>query len=97
MPAKNKIRGNKLEYEVVNLARSLGFKAKRAWGSDGRSLGLSKEVDVLMGETTIQCKRRKRFPEWLRKDKEIDWQVVREDRGEIMVLLPLNTLLEMVI
>ncbi len=41
-----KQKGNRIERECVNLAKGYGFKSKRAWGSDGRSLGWHEEVDM---------------------------------------------------
>ena len=41
-----KQKGNRIERECVNLAKGYGLETKRAWGSDGRSLGWSEEVDM---------------------------------------------------
>jgi len=41
-----KQKGNRIERECVNLTKGYGINAKRAWGSDGRSLGWSEEVDL---------------------------------------------------
>ena len=41
---RNKIRGNNLEREIVNDAKKIGLSAKRAYASDGRSLGKSEVV-----------------------------------------------------
>ena len=41
-----KQKGNRIERECVNIAKESGIEAKRAWGSDGRSLGWTEEVDV---------------------------------------------------
>ena len=41
-----KQKGNRIERECVNLAKGYGFKSRRAWGSDGRSLGWHEEVDM---------------------------------------------------
>ena len=48
MASKSKAKGNRFEKECVDIAESHGFAAKRAWGSDGRSLGLSPEVDIVV-------------------------------------------------
>ena len=65
MAHKNKIRGNNLEREIVNSAKEVGLSAKRAYASDGRSLGKSEVVDVLVEDITIQAKRRKKIAAWL--------------------------------
>ena len=49
MPSPSKAKGNRFEREIVNKMTSLGIKAKRAWGSNGVSLGMHEEVDVLIG------------------------------------------------
>ena len=45
MPSKNKARGNALERKIVKLAEAHGVDARRAWGSDGRSMGYTEDVD----------------------------------------------------
>ena len=48
MTHPNKVRGNNLEREIVNKAKAKGLSAKRAYASDGRSLGKSEVVDVMV-------------------------------------------------
>jgi Holliday junction resolvase len=43
-----KQKGNRIERECVNTAKGFGFESKRAWGSDGRSLGWHEEVDMVI-------------------------------------------------
>ena len=50
VPSKSKAKGNRFEREVVKLAKEYGLESKRAWGSDGRSLGLHPEVDITIEE-----------------------------------------------
>ena len=96
MTAKNKRRGNVLENEVVAAAIKAGFDdAVRAWGSDGRALGQHPEVDVMINGWTIQCKRRKRLPQWLTPNENVDFQVVRQDRDKPYAIVPLALFLEM--
>jgi hypothetical protein len=46
---RNKQRGSELERESVDLAKEYEtLVAFRSWGSDGRSMGLSEEVDVVL-------------------------------------------------
>ena len=62
MSHPSKIKGNKFERDVVKKAELFEIDGKRAWASDGRSLGLDPEVDVVIGskkykdEMHIQCK-----------------------------------------
>ena len=95
---KNKIRGNNLEREIVNTAKEVGLSAKRAYASDGRSLGKSEVVDVIVENTTIQAKRRKKVAQWLYPDyhgDDVDVVVTRMDRKEALAILPLQRLLEL--
>ena len=48
MTHRNKVKGNTYERELVNQAKDIGLEAKRAWASDGRSLGLHEEVDLVI-------------------------------------------------
>ena len=43
MPHPSKAKGNRLERDVVNKLKESGIKAKRSWGSDGRSMGWRKK------------------------------------------------------
>ena len=93
MTAKNKRRGNILEHEVVAAAKEAGLDAVRAWGSDGRALGEHAEVDVMIGTWKVQCKRRKRLPQWLTPSEHVDIQIVRQDRDIPYVVMPLEVFL----
>jgi len=93
MTHKNKIRGNNLEREIVNTAKDMGLSAKRAYASDGRSLGKSEVVDVMVENTTIQAKRRKKVAQWLYPDfhgDDVDAVVTRMDRKEPLAIIPLK-------
>lgn len=105
MPSKSKAKGNTYEREVVKQLQDHGFMdVKRAWGSDGRSLGWDEKVDVvgslkLKDESQklvkIQCKRRKRIPKWLGLES-VDMVMVREDRGESIVVMFLEEFMEII-
>jgi len=77
-----KIKGNKLEWDVVRLARDQGLRA-------GRSI-LSLGVDVRINDKKISCKRRKKFTGMLKEFvAELDGHdavFCREDRGKIVVI-----------
>ena len=94
MSHPSKIKGNKFERDCCNKAELFEIPAKRAWASDGRSLGLDSEVDIVIGdkeykdEMHIQCKIRKRLPEYIfPKNDVIDSHLIREDRGEAYIVL----------
>ena len=96
MPSKSKAKGNRFERLCVDIAKRHGLSSQRAWGSDGRSMGEHQEVDIKIEEYKLQCKTRKRVAKWLKPSKEVDAQVVKEDGGEVFVIQPLETWLEMV-
>ena len=53
MTHPNKVKGNKFERDCVKTAELRGLIAKRAWASDGRSLGYSSERDIIIKTVII--------------------------------------------
>ena len=72
MSSKSKAKGNRFENECCSIAEQSEFSAKRAWGSDGRSLGKSPEVDIIIGYKDcyfdIQCKVRNKIAQYIHID-----------------------------
>jgi Holliday junction resolvase len=98
MAHKNKIRGNNLEREIVNQSKEEGLSAKRAYASDGRSLGYSEVVDCVVEDWTIQAKRRKKIAQWLYPENhgdDVDAVVTRMDRKEALIVFPLKKWIKM--
>mgnify|MGYP003131741959 CR=1 FL=1 len=101
MASKSKIKGNTYERELVNYFIDQGFVSERARGSDGRSLGMAEDVDgyIKITEDGLkikwQAKRRKSIPKWLACGNS-DIVLVREDRGDSHVVLPLETFIELI-
>ena len=94
MTHPSKVKGNAYERELVNQAKDSGLEAIRAWGSDGRSIGHTEGVDVLLdGKRRVQAKRMRKLPVWCIKlvsyllTCEADAVVFRGDGGESFVLL----------
>ena len=87
MTHPSKRKGNGYERELVNQARESGLVAERAYASNGRSLGHSEEVDLLVDGKRIQAKRRKTLPAYLRPTDGVDAVAFREDGGETLVLV----------
>lgn len=87
MPSPSKVKGNKFERDCVNKAKEFELKAVRAWGSDGRSLGLKEDVDMILEGFHAQCKIRKRLAKWVLPPESCDIAIVREDRGETYVTI----------
>ena len=90
MTHPSKVKGNRYEREVVKLAQEVGLRAKRSWGSDGRSMGLHEEVDLIIEDWSVQSKIRKRIAKWLKPSDFVDAQVVRENNGDSYVVLRLE-------
>ena len=94
MPSPSKAKGNRFEREIVNKLTSLGITAKRAWGSNGASLGMHEEVDVLVGNSfKIQAKCRKKIASFLIPTEHVDAVVCKQDRGEILIIMRLDDVL----
>jgi len=100
MTAKNKLRGNRFEYRIVDRAKDKGFDAERAWGSDGKSLGLTHDVDAVIRTKKktwkLQMKKRKSIAGYVKPSENVDAQVIGEDRQEPLVIIPLCTFLELI-
>ena len=91
-PSKNK--GNRFERLVVNTAKEAGFKAIRAYASDGRSLGEAPDVDCLVGGFKIQCKTRKHIANWIKVPESCDATAVKENRGRTFIVLSYDDCLD---
>ena len=88
MPNRSKEKGNRFERYIVNLCEQTDIPAKRSWGSDGRSLGLHEEVDIVIdSDITVQAKCRHRLPAYILHSPNIDMQVIKQDRGDTMVVM----------
>ena len=94
MSHPSKIKGNKFERDCCKLAETFEIPSKRAWGSDGRSMGLHQEVDIVIGdkkykdECNCQCKIRKRLPDYIfPKTNVVDCHLIREDRGDAYIVM----------
>ena len=106
MSNPSKQKGNRVERIIVDIIKSNGFDAMRAWGSNGKALGHHEEVDIVMkhwnlskvyGGIKIQSKARKKIAEYMKPNLEIvDWQVIKEDREDPLVVLPLKDLLKII-
>ena len=87
MPSSSKRKGSTFEREIVNEAIQAGFSAKRAYASNGLSLGFTENVDVVIDDIKIQCKRRKRVSPVYKVEEGCDLQIFREDRGDTYVVM----------
>jgi Holliday junction resolvase len=91
MPNKSKQKGNTYETELVNQLKADGLEAKRAWGSNGASIGETETTDVvyyLNGQKyTAQAKRRAKIPEYLKPPQGVSTVMTRGDREDTLVIL----------
>lgn len=100
----SKAKGNRLEREVVKMAQDNDLIAERAYGSNGKSLGLEEDVDVKIDTWSkengpnmyaVQCKSRKSIADYIKPPDSCDFTVVKENRGEPLAVIPLKRLLEL--
>ena len=93
--SKSKRKGYTFEKEIENFFKDEGHKAVKAWGSNGKSLGVEEDVDILVNDSFyIQAKRRKALPKFLELGN-CHAVFIREDRGTTKVLIPLDFFIEM--
>ena len=102
MPHPSKRKANRHEREIVRQAEAADLEAKRAYASNGQSLGEVKECDVLLrgrdahvlDVLRIQAKRRKSIAKYLNPPEGTDAVVVREDRADNLIVLPFTAFLD---
>jgi hypothetical protein len=92
MPSKSKIKGNRYEYEIRDTMIEYGMDCTRAYASDGRSLGLTEDIDLVADDMKIQCKRRK-APKWMDQGNA-DWLIHRGDNQKSRITMDLEQYLE---
>jgi len=111
MPSKSKSKGNRFERAIVDTIQQhiSGRDAQRAWGSNGEALGMHAEVDLIFSEKhaedsreqwnktyKVQAKCRKNIAKFLKPSSNVDMQMVKEDRGQIYVIMELDSFLELI-
>ncbi len=89
-----KVKGVIFERELVNEAKKRGLIAERAYASNGKSLGETEQVDLVIQGMRIQAKRRKSLAAYLKIPAGADAVVFREDRGDTFVLMRWGDLLD---
>ena len=96
MAHPSKVKGNKFERDVVNKAKEFGLDSKRAYASNGESLGMHAEVDLIIKNYKIQSKIRKSISSYLLPNENVDAQVIRQNRGEAYIVLRLEDWLKQI-
>ena len=88
-PQKNK--GSRFERKIVEICELHDVKAVRAWGSNGAALGEHPEVDVLINDDIkVQAKCRKKLAAHIQPNENVDVQIIKQDRGPVLVVQELN-------
>ncbi len=89
MPSKSSRKGYAYERELMEYLNNEGFEVQRAWGSDGRSMGVEPDVDLIADGIKIQAKRRKVIPKWLELGN-CDVVMTRGDHRSTLAVIPLS-------
>ena len=98
MPSKSKIKGNTFERRIVNFFEAVGLSCRRAWGSDGRSMGLTEGVDgTLNDEYKWQAKCKAQISPFYIPNKEVDFQIFKGNRTDTYVTMTAQTLADMIV
>ena len=88
MSHPSKQKGNRFERQIVELCKIWQIACKRAWGSNGESLGMPAEVDCLIEDDyRVQAKVRKKISSYLIPSEDVDAVVFKQDRGELLMLV----------
>jgi len=99
MTTKSKRKGATFELELVRELQERGIEAEKAWGSNGKALGESEGVDLVFNweneRWRVQAKRRAKIPEYVKPPEGADIVMMREDRGETLVVIPLRDFLDL--
>ena len=97
MPNRNKEKGNRFERWIVNFFKALGILCMRAWGSDGRSMGLTEGVDgTLNDEYKWQAKCKAQISPFYIPNEEVDFQIFKGNRTGTFATMSVQTLSEMI-
>lgn len=103
----SKQKGCKFERELVDIINEQpGFSAKRAWGSNGQSLGEDSDVDIIIESEEsywgkqprwlVQAKRRKRVASYIKPPESCDVTILRGDRDKPYVVVSLERFLDLI-
>ena len=97
MPSKSKMKGNKFDIDIVNFFENVGLLCRRAWGSDGRSMGLTEGVDgTLNDEYKWQAKCKAQISPFYIPNEEVDFQIFKGNRTNTFATMSVQTLAEII-
>jgi len=83
---RNRQRGAELQRQAVNTAKQFGLEA---YNRD-RGGAQHEQGDIEVEDHYYGCKRRKRLPQYIYPEKEEAGVVVRADRSQPLMVLPLE-------
>lgn len=97
-----KVKGSRIERARVQEAVDCALNAERTWGSDGRSAGLAKEVDIIIKvggvRWTFQSKGMKKMAKIFNlMDNHVDGIIMTPDRQEPVVTIRWATFLQLLV
>ena len=96
-PSKNK--GNRLERAIVNAFHDAGHHCTRAWGSNGRSIGMPEDVDNVATvngvQLRIQAKARKRVADFMKPPPSCNAAIIKEDRGDMLIVMRVQDFIDL--
>lgn len=95
MSHPSKQKGNRVERLIVDLAKKHGLDAVRAWGSNGKALGFTEDVDARIANRSMQIKARKSIADYIKPAVHIDAQIIKEDRQEPLAVIRVSDYFEM--
>ena len=97
MPSKSKVKGNNFERWIVNFFEAVGLSCRRAWGSDGRSMGLTEGVDgTLNEEYKWQAKCKAQISPFYIPNEEVDFQIFKGNRTKTYATMRVETLADLI-
>ena len=95
MSHPSKVKGTRVERLIVDLAKQYSLEAVRAWGSNGKALGFTEDVDARIANRSIQIKARKSIADYIKPAVHIDAQIIKEDRSEPLAVIRVSDYFEM--
>jgi len=94
----SKAKGSRLERAIVKAFTDAGHDCKRAWGSNGRSIGMPDDVDNVATvngvQLRIQAKARKKVADFMKPPASCNAAIIKEDRGDMLIVLRLQDFLQ---
>lgn len=95
MTHPSKAKGNRFERSLVNTAKESGLDARRAYASNGESLGESAEVDLIIEGVRVQAKTRAKLPKIFQIPDDCDVVAAKQDYEEAFVVMWFSDFLDL--